>query len=75
MAKGTKNTKVKKYSIDQLLNTESIITNSISFDEKYVLFSSDKSGIYNAYIVSLEDNSQQQVTYDNSARIPSIFTI
>ncbi|OAS89196.1 MULTISPECIES: alpha/beta hydrolase family protein [Metabacillus] len=75
MTKDAKDTSVKKYSIDHFFNTESIISNSISFDEKKVLYSSDKSRIYNAYMVSLEDNSQQQVTYstDNAVYAVSFF--
>jgi len=72
MAKDTKDIKAKKYSIEQFINTESLISNSISFDEKYVLYSSDKSGIYNAYTVSLDDNSQQQVTYSTTNAIHAI---
>ncbi|OLS34704.1 S9 family peptidase [Bacillus sp. MRMR6] len=65
----------KKYTIEQFFHTESIITNSISFDEKVILFSSDKSGIYNAYTISIEEQHQQQVTFstDNAIHAVSFF--
>ncbi|WP_456276869.1 alpha/beta fold hydrolase [Bacillus sp. AK128] len=47
----TKNRTVKQYRIEELLNSEAINYNSISFDGSKVLYSSDKSGVYNAYAV------------------------
>jgi len=65
----------KQYTIEQFFNSESIMYNSISYDEKNVLYSSDKSGIYNAYIVSLENGSHKQVTHstDNAIHAISFF--
>jgi dipeptidyl aminopeptidase/acylaminoacyl peptidase len=75
MTRNVDGTKVKKYTIEQFFNTESIISNSISFDDKHVLFSSDKSGIYNAYIYSLAENRSRQVTVstDNAIHAISFF--
>ncbi|KQL54336.1 hypothetical protein AN964_13095 [Heyndrickxia shackletonii] len=75
MTKNIETSNVKKYKIEQFFNSESVIYNSISFDEKSVLYSSEKNGIYNAYIVSLEDGSQKQVTHstDNAIHAISFF--
>jgi dipeptidyl aminopeptidase/acylaminoacyl peptidase len=75
MEKDIKLTDEKKYTIEQFFKSESILSNSISYDEKHVLYSSDKTGIYNSYIVSLEDGSQTQMTHskDNAVHAISFF--
>ncbi len=40
---------VKQYTIEQFRDTESIFGHSFSADEKTILFSSNKTGVYNAY--------------------------
>jgi dipeptidyl aminopeptidase/acylaminoacyl peptidase len=42
---------VRQYRIEELLNSESVVYNSISYDGSRVLYSSDKSGVFNAYSV------------------------
>src|SRR4029079_13762845 len=39
----------KQYTIEQFLNTTSITGASVSADESRILFSSNKTGIWNAY--------------------------
>lgn len=75
MTKNAKERNTQRYTIEQFFNMESIVTNSISSDGKNVLFSSDKSGIYNAYLVSLEDKSLRQLTNstDNAILAVSFF--
>jgi dipeptidyl aminopeptidase/acylaminoacyl peptidase len=53
---------VKQYSIEQFMNTTSIFGSSFSFDEKRILFSSNESGIYNAYSIPVEGGEVTQIT-------------
>lgn len=53
---------VKQYTIEQFLNTTSIFGSSFSADGKTVLFSSDASGVYNTYTISVEGGEQKQLT-------------
>ncbi|MHC0035544.1 S9 family peptidase [Pseudoneobacillus sp. C159] len=75
MSNKAKTESVKKYTIEQFIGSESIELNSISFDEKYVLYSSDKTGVFNAYQVTIEDGVQTQLTYskDNGVFALSFF--
>jgi len=43
----------KKYTIDHYENTD-IIGGEFSPDEKNILFTSNKSGVYNAYSINIE---------------------
>ena len=54
------------------MNTVSIRGSSFSPDEKTILFSSDKTGIYNAYAVHIESSEVVQLTNSDTN---SIFTI
>jgi len=60
---------VKKYTIEQFMGTTSIFGSSFSHDEKEILFTSDKSGIYNAYKLSIEGGEEEQLTYSDSNSI------
>jgi dipeptidyl aminopeptidase/acylaminoacyl peptidase len=53
---------VKKYSIEQFMNTVSIGGSSFSPDETEILFSSNQTGIYNAYKISVEGGDPTQIT-------------
>ncbi len=53
---------VKQYTIEQFMNTISIGGSSFSFDEKTILFSSNKSGIYNAYTIPVAGGEPTQIT-------------
>ena len=60
----TENQEVKppSYTIKQFLKTESIGGSSFSPDESKILFSSDKSGIYNSYEINVADGSMKPLT-------------
>jgi dipeptidyl aminopeptidase/acylaminoacyl peptidase len=40
----------KQYSIEQFLDTESVVGMSFSYDAKRILYSSNRTGIFNAYV-------------------------
>jgi dipeptidyl aminopeptidase/acylaminoacyl peptidase len=52
----------KQYTMEQFLNTTSITGATFSRDESRILFSSNKSGIWNAYTVSPAGGPWTQVT-------------
>jgi len=52
----------ERYTIEQFMKTESIGGSSFSPDESRLLYSSNKSGIYNAYVVSVEGGEPLQLT-------------
>src|SRR5215212_5643923 len=52
----------KQYTIEQFLNTTSITGASFSADESRILFSSNKTGIWNAYTVPTAGGPWTQVT-------------
>lgn len=56
---------VQKYTIEQFMNTVSIGGSSFSPDEQTILFSSNKTGIYNAFTLSVTGGEPTQIT--NSA--------
>jgi dipeptidyl aminopeptidase/acylaminoacyl peptidase len=53
---------VKQYTIEQFLNTTSMRGSSFSPDDKSILLSSNKSGIYNVYAVPLTSGEPTQLT-------------
>jgi dipeptidyl aminopeptidase/acylaminoacyl peptidase len=61
-ARGAAPRPVKQYSIEQFLNTTSITGASFSPDETRVLFSSNKTGIWNAYTVPVAGGRWTSVT-------------
>ena len=54
---------VKRYSIEQFLDTTSIRGGSFSHDETRILYASDASGIYNAYTVPVTGGEPTQLTH------------
>ena len=66
---------VNQYTIEQFMNTKSIFGGSFSHDEKNILYTSDESGIYNAYMVSVDGGEPVQLTHstDRSVRAVSFF--
>ncbi|MCK5169236.1 MAG: hypothetical protein KAQ75_05085, partial [Bacteroidales bacterium] len=58
----TKKKEVKQYTIEQFMNTISIGGSSFSFDESKILYSSNKSGIYNLYEISIDGGEPIQLT-------------
>ena len=53
----------KKYSIEQLINSESILGASISPDDERILYGSDQSGVYNVYSVARTGDNLEQLTH------------
>ncbi|RHW43454.1 S9 family peptidase [Neobacillus notoginsengisoli] len=75
MTKESKATETRRYTLEQFYDSESIAGNFISFDGKQVLFSGDKTGIYNAYSVSVEDGTRTQLTHseEDAVLVASFF--
>ena len=63
---------VKQYTIEQFMNTEAIGGSSFSHDDKLILYSSKKTGIYNAYTVPAEGGQPTQLT---DSKTNSIFAV
>ncbi len=63
------------YSIEQFMNTTRISGSSFSPDEQKIMFSSNQTGIFNAFEVPVEGGTPAQLTQstDNSAFIISYF--
>jgi dipeptidyl aminopeptidase/acylaminoacyl peptidase len=61
--------KVPKYTIEQFMNTVSIGGSSFSSDEQTILFSSNKSGIYNAYTLPVTGGEPIQLTHSTDDAI------
>ncbi|MBC8041899.1 MAG: S9 family peptidase, partial [Rhizobacter sp.] len=53
---------VKKYTIEQFMNTVAINGGSISHDDKEILYSSDQSGVFNLYTQPLSGGAAKQLT-------------
>jgi len=63
---------VKQYTIEQFMDTVSIFGSSFSPDEKHILFSSDETGIYNAYTVPVGGGEPTQITKSEDDTIYAI---
>lgn len=59
----------EQYTIEQFLNTVSIFGGSFSFDESKMLFTSNKTGIYNAYTITVTGGTATQVTHSTENAI------
>ena len=70
-----KEQKPPQYTIEQFLKTENVRGSSFNVDESKIMFSSDKTGIYNSYEQNLEDGSITALTNssDDYARGISYF--
>lgn len=70
----TKNTdivkkEVKQYSIEQFMDNEAIGGGSFSYDNSQLLVSSNRSGIYNAYTVSVKGGEMTPITQSDSTSV------
>jgi dipeptidyl aminopeptidase/acylaminoacyl peptidase len=63
---------VTKYSIEQFMDTESIGGSSFSADESTILYSSNRSGIYNAYTLPITGGEPTQLTHSEDNAIFAI---
>jgi dipeptidyl aminopeptidase/acylaminoacyl peptidase len=64
--KGSAPRAVKQYTIEQFLTTTALGGSSFSPDEKSILFSSNKSGIYNVYSVPVIGGDAKQLTHSTT---------
>lgn len=62
----------QQYSIEQFMNTTAITGSAFSPDEKEILFSSDASGVYNAYVVPATGGEPRRVTHSTTNAIFAI---
>ncbi len=60
---------VNQYTIEQFMDTVSIGGSSFSHGEKTILFSSNKTGIYNAFTIPVEGGEPTQLTYSEDDAI------
>ncbi|WP_228027618.1 S9 family peptidase [Bacillus fonticola] len=51
-----------RYTMDQFLQTEMIHSQSISSDEQSIIYSSDRSGVYNAYTIAIDGGDPTPLT-------------
>jgi dipeptidyl aminopeptidase/acylaminoacyl peptidase len=63
---------VQQYTIEQFMNTEAIGGSSVSFDDRLILYSSRKTGIFNACTVPVGGGDPTQLT---SSTTNSIYAI
>jgi dipeptidyl aminopeptidase/acylaminoacyl peptidase len=63
---------MKRYTIEQFMATTSILGASFSADEKRILFSSNASGIFNAYTLPVEGGTPEPLT---RSTVDSTFSI
>src|SRR5262245_34318839 len=52
----------RQYTIEQFLDTESLTGNSFSADESKILFSSDRTGIFNAFTIPTSGGAAIPIT-------------
>jgi dipeptidyl aminopeptidase/acylaminoacyl peptidase len=60
---------LKQYSIEQMMDNESVFGGSFSADKSKLLVSSNRSGIYNMYAVSTADGTFYPVTQSDSSSV------
>lgn len=60
---------VNQYTIEQFMDTVSIGGSSFSHGEKTILFSSNKTGIYNAFTIPVEGGEPTRLTYSEDDAI------
>lgn len=58
----SKHKEIKQYSVDQFYQNNRIYGGEFSPDESKLLISSNKSGIFNLYEITISDGSKRQVT-------------
>ncbi len=60
---------VQYYTIEQFMNTVSIGGSSFSHDESSILFTSNKSGIFNAYTIPVTGGEAKQLTFSKKETV------
>lgn len=56
---------IRQYTLEQFLDPYRIFGSSFSHDEKSILFSSNETGIFNAYTVPITGGKPQQLTHSS----------
>ena len=59
----------KKYTIEQFMDNELIVRCCISSDGKKIIYSSDNSGVFNAYLLSEDNEGPIQITDSKESAI------
>lgn len=59
-------TEIKQYSIEQFMDNESVRGGSFSYDNKNLLISSNKTGIYNVYTIPVQGGKINSITKSDS---------
>ncbi len=54
---------VEQYTIEQFMNTTSIFGSSFTHDDLCIVYTSDKSGVYNAYMIPVDGGEPEQITH------------
>ncbi len=57
---------VPQYTIEQFMNTTTIFGSCFSHDEEYMAFTSDRSGVFNAYMIPIEGGEAEQISHSDS---------
>ena len=68
----TKMQPARRYSCAEFMNTAKVSGICFSSDEARILFTSDASGLSNAYEVVLSDRTQRQLTYSENDNVQAI---
>jgi dipeptidyl aminopeptidase/acylaminoacyl peptidase len=58
----------RQYSIEELLSSTKILGCCFSADEKHILFSSNQSGIFNAYSMPITGGDARQLTWSTASQ-------
>jgi len=58
---------VPQYTINQFLDTKAVFGSAFSPDEKSVAFTSDESGVFNAYVIPVAGGEAKQITHSDSS--------
>lgn len=61
--------KIKQYSIEQMMDNESVFGGSFSADNSKILITSNKSGIYNMYTISTNNGTYTPITKSDSSSV------
>ncbi len=62
----------KQYTIEQFMNNESVMGASFSADESRILFSSNRTGIYNAYTIPVAGGEPTPVTKSTTDTVQAV---
>ncbi|NIO29527.1 MAG: prolyl oligopeptidase family serine peptidase [Candidatus Latescibacteria bacterium] len=57
---------IPQYTIEQFMDVKAIFGSTFSPDEKHIAFTSDESGIFNAYLVPVQGGETKQITHSDS---------